>query len=81
MNIGYRDMNEDRPPDTLPWRLQSSPEGRQLSVDGSLVLAVSPDDPNTSTDIPPDGRVVIYDRAGTLELWAFTRDTGWQQIT
>jgi hypothetical protein len=78
--IGYRDINQQPIPDSLRGRMVNSPEGRQLTVDGSFLFAVVDEDPATSTDIPGNGRPVIYDRAGTLELWGFTRGTGWQQL-
>ena len=79
-NIGFRDVNESPVKENLSWSMRQSPEGRQLSIDGSLVFAVVDDDPATTTNIPGNGRPVFYIRAGVLELWGYTRDTGWLQI-
>lgn len=78
--IGYRDVDQQPLREDLRWRMQQSPTGRQLSIDGNFVLSVVDDDPNTSVEISPDGTSVLYDRAGTLEIWSFTRETGWLQI-
>ena len=64
----------------LRWRLSQSPTGRQLAIDGSFILPLEDDDPGTSDKIPADGTIVMYDDSGTLELWGFTRATGWQQV-
>ena len=78
--MNFRDINRDPVRDDLRGRMMASPEGRQLAIDGSLVLAGIDEDPATTIAIPANNRVVLYNRAGTLELWGFTRATGWQQL-
>ena len=78
--MNFRDINRDPVRDDLRGRMMASPEGRQLAVDGALVVALEDEDPATTIAIPADGRVVMYNRAGTLELWGSTRATGWQQL-
>lgn len=77
--IGYSVRTDD-----LRQRMLASPTGRQLSVDGSLVVeivAFDPGDPSANTtQVWPDGSEVIYIRTGTQERWSFTRATGWQQV-
>lgn len=80
---GVRDVIRD-PVDNLAGRMRMSPSGRQLSVDGSHVDALLNFDPSgptaNATQIYPEGGGGLYDRAGTLERWSFTRATGWQQV-
>lgn len=80
MNIGYQEVTGDSAQDDLRHRLNASPAGRQLAIDGNFLFSVVTNDPATSVEIPPDGTPVLYNRSGTLELWVFTRETGWQQI-
>lgn len=62
--------------------MSQSPTGRQLALDGSLVLSFlnfDPSDPSANTtQIYPNGGAGLYIRAGVTELWTFTREDGWQ---
>jgi len=84
VNIGFRDITQQPPMDDLRHRMSASPTGRQLAVDGNLVVEIVDFDPNDAsadiTQIRPDGSEVLYIRSGTQERWSFTRETGWQQV-
>lgn len=74
--IGYKIVGAGA---DVRWRAMQSPTGRQLMLDGNLLLPIVTFDPNTSVEIPPDGTTVIYTRAGAKEIWTFDRANGWQQ--
>lgn len=81
--FGYRNTSEgSNSVDDIRYRMMSSPTGRQLARDGSFVREIvtfDPADPSANlTQVWPNGSSVLYDRAGTLESWSYTRATGWQ---
>lgn len=79
--IGRRDIIRD-PQADLTSRMQYGVTGRQLTVDGSLILQIVDFDPATAsaTQIWAEGAPVIYVRGSTSEMWVFRRSSGWQQI-
>lgn len=60
--------------------MRQSPTGNQMTIDGSLVVALYDDDPAESILNPPNGTLVLWLTNNHLVLLAFTRDSGWQSL-
>jgi hypothetical protein len=65
----------------LARQMSQSPTGRQLALDGSLILSVYTDDPGDGLLSPSDGTAVVWNNAGVLTLCVYTRSTGWKYRT
>lgn len=75
--IGYKDTANMPSGESLLGRLNGSPTGRQLGIDGAFVKAVYTQDPAAVLLSPTDGIEVTWNNAGVLKDCKFTRETGW----
>lgn len=77
--FGYQDVTQ-KP--NANWRMASAPPGRQMLIDGSLVLTYTTVDPESAYLTASDGAAWLYENPDTGDRYAvtFTRVGGFKRV-